>query len=642
MSNREKKNLFLYLWGMAGILLALMISFMEAGESWNIDNFLNQEQTYEFSEENLLHTEDTCIRNAETGIYTVVADKAVLQIEDLYESGNWKYMAIDLSNINFDKTRWDIVYSNKKGEVVSKQTATLVDGNNVIEIACRQSYQSIKLVIKEQAGLAFHIDSIQCRMNDVIISPQEIMTNFFFWIGLYLGISGIIYLTRKSKLYTLVETLQEGYALFGNYMGRKFIFERSRKWIGVIRTGIAALIFTVGELSGILGWYKDTDGYKYFMLLMAVLVMLLGVLCWESELRLLKWNTVIPVAWMFLWVSVCISDIMQSKNYKFVGCLFLLAVGFFFFSWNNMSEPQKIKREIYMGFNINFVLVVVYCMIFRTKKIGVLYNGAFSTREDFAMYAVAAAAVFLAQLHKELFRVEEKYRWNARLVPYIIGIAISMSFLYYSNTISCSLAFIVEVCIFGYYIFRRKKLLAAKAKTLILTVIPAVLLAMLCVKGVNVAINNLPEKLGTEIRYENEVLETKQDSSVLEVLRMQEPDYYYNVSLAQTHTKENTSLEYLQKTNLFGHAEKLQVAGTTVDASNTWVEVIYRYGLFILIPYILLFAACFIRAYKEKKAMLLIMAALILIMPFQNIEIPFVQPLWILYYLGMGEWFQGS
>ena len=171
--------------------------------------------------------------------------------------------------------------------------------------------------------------------------------------------------------------------------------------------------------------------------------------------------------------------------------------------------------------------------------------------------------------------------------------------------------------------------------------IPAVLLAILCVKGVNMAINYLPEKLGTELRYANEVLETKQDISVLESLRVQEPDYYYNVSLAGENTKGSVCLEYLQKINLFGHAEELEVAGATVKVSNTWIEVIYRYGLFILIPYVLLFAACFARAYKEKKAMLFIMTTLLFIMPFQNIELPFVHPVWILYYLGMGEWFRG-
>ncbi len=642
MLKEEKQKLFFYLWGMIGILSAIMISFMEAGEGWNVDNFLNQDQTCEYTEDNLIYTEETCTKNFETGNYIVTAEKAVLELEDISRSTNWKYMSIQLSNLSTEKTYWNIVFLNKAGDVVSKQTATLVSGENMIEVACRQPFQSIKLVIKEQTGLMFQINKIQFRMNDAVISPQKIMTNFFFWIGLYVGISGIIYWTYKSNLYTVVEILQEGYRLFGNSVGKRFLKGNEKRYVGIVRTGMITLLFVMGELSGILGWYEDANGYKYYMLLIAVLITLLGVLCWESDLTLLNWNSMIPVAWMLLWVSVCISDVMESKNYKFVGYVFLLAVGFFFFSWNNMAEPQKIKREIYMGFNLNFVLVAVYCMIFRAKKIGVLYNGAFLSREDSAIYAVTAVGVFLAQLYKELFRENEKYRWNGRIVLYIIGIAVSVSFLYYSNTISCNLAFVTEVIIFGYYIFRRKKILTTKAKELILAVIPAVLLAILCVKGVNMAINYLPEKLGTELRYANEVLETKQDISVLESLRVQEPDYYYNVSLAGENTKGSVCLEYLQKINLFGHAEELEVAGATVKVSNTWIEVIYRYGLFILIPYVLLFAACFARAYKEKKAMLFIMTTLLFIMPFQNIELPFVHPVWILYYLRMGEWFQGS
>lgn len=642
MPKKVKRNLFLYLWGMSGILFAIMISFMEAGNGWNVDKFLNQEQTCEISQNDLSVEENTCVKVADTEIYRVTAEKTTLRVEDLYQSGNWKYMAINISNLNKEKTYWNIVFCDKYGTDISKQTVTLVEGDNMIEVACRQPYQKIKLVIKEQVGLYFEINSIQFRMNDVVISPQAVMTNFFFWLGIYLGVSGIIYLSRKSKLYVVVVILQEGYLLVGDFIGKPFA---GKKWKGYrrrFRTGIFFLMFTLGELAGIQGWYSDATGYKYVMLVMALCIILLGILCWERELKVLNWNAIIPFAWLLLWGSVCISDVMQSKSCKFVGYLFLTAVGFFFFLWNNMKNPYQVKREMYQAFNLNFVVVILYCMFFRTKEIGVLYNGPFTSRETFAIYAVTAVGAFLTQLYKELFRKNEERKQRVHMILYIVGIALGMSFLYYANTISCNLALMAEIIIFGYNIFRSRTILYPNVKKMICTSLIGLFAGAICVEGVNLAINFLPEALGTEIVYDEEELVTKQELSVLENLRMENPEYYNNVSYAGERNKIQIWKAYLQEINLFGHANSLTVNQTKTYAYSGWIEMIYRYGLFILIPYLLLFATCFVRAWNEKKGMLSVMVAYLIIMCFQNIEIPFIHPLWILCYLGMGEWFHGS
>lgn len=639
MLKEEKQKLFLYLWGMIGILSAIMISFMEAGGGWNVDNFLNQDQTCEYTQDNLLYTEETCTKNPETGNYTVIAEKTVLEITDIQQSTNWKYMFLQLSNLNVEKTYWNIVFTDKKGRAVSKQTATLVEGDNVVEVACRQPFQGIKLVIKEQPGLVFQINKLQFRMNDAVITPQSVMTNFFFWLGLYVGISAIVCLIRKTNLYTGVEILQEGYCLFGNFVGKHFIPGIGRKHIGVVRTLILSLILILGEMSGICVSYMDASRYKYYMLAIAILVILLGVLCWEKDLELLNWKSVIPMAWIFLWIYICFSDVMESKTYKFVGYIFLLTIGFFFFAWNNMEEPQKVKQEMYRAFDINFVTIILYCMFFRTKKIGVLYNGAFADRESFAIYATTAVAVFLIQLYREVFHQDGGWKSTVKTVLYIAGIAISVSLLYYTDTVCCNIAFVVEMTIFFAYIIKKREHLTKTVKAMSLTMLPAVLAAVISVQGINFAINELPQRLGTEIVYENEVLQTKQDTTVLESLRMIEPEYYDKVYCAGDENKVQVWKDYLRKINLFGHEDELERNQSKTKAYNGWIEMIYRYGIFILIPYMLLWGACLKHAWKEKEEMLFLIATFMVIMLLQNIEFPFAQPLWILCYFGMGEWF---
>ena len=639
MSAGEKRKLLWYLWGMTGILIAVMLSLMEAGQGWNIDDFLNQEQTQEFTGNELIYNDETISRLQDTDIYCVTADKAVLQINDLYLRNNWKYMALNMSGLNRETTYWSIVYSDKDGTVVSKQTVTLTDGDNMIEVSCRQPYQSIKLVIKEQVGLRFQINTIQFRMNDVVIVPQAVRISFFFWLGLYIAVSGIIYLVCKSKIHIVIEVLQEGYCLIGNYVGKGVARKMRRKNVGAIRTGLFFLTLTVGEIAGVNGWCSRVAEYKYVMFVMAASIFCLGLFCIERKLKVLNWNTITTVVWLLLWVFVCISDIMQSKQYKFVGYIFLICVGFFFFAWNQMQNPQEIKWEMYRAFHINFVFVVLYCLLFRTKIKGGLYNGPFTTRAAFGIYAVTATGVFLVELYRKLVQNEKKKIWHINIIWEIVSLTIAILFLYYSDTGSCKIAFVIQLFIFGCNVYKGRTKIHVRWTVLVQDLILAGYISAVCAIGVNLAVGYLPEKLGTEIIYKNETLEIKTDISALETLQAENPEYYDKITYAGYVNKRQIWKNYLQEINLFGHADTLVFGQEKMSAYNGWIEMIYRYGLFILLPYLLLLISIFMRAWRKKGELLYFIVPYMIIMLSQNIEIPFIEPLWILCYLGMGEYF---
>lgn len=642
MSAGEKKKLLWYLWGMLGILLAVMLSLMESGQGWNTDDFLNQDQTQKFTGNELIYNDETCVKLPQSDIYYVTADKAVLQIQDLYEKNNWKYMSLNISNLNQKTTYWNIVYSDRDGTVVSKQTVTLTDGDNIIEVSCRQPYQSIKLVIKEQIGLRFQINAIQFRMNDVVVDLQEVRVTFFFWLGLYIAASAIIYFIGKAKLHIIIEILQEGYCVIGNYIGKGFARKKWRKYFSVIRTGIFLLILTLGEIAGVRDWYSQETGYKYVMIVMSVSIFCLGLLCIERKLKVLDWNTIVVTAWLLLWLFVCISDIMQRKQYKFVGYVFLICVGFFFFTWNQMKNFQKIKWEMYQAFHINFIFVVLYCILFRTKIDGVLYNGPFASRAEFGIYSITATGIFLAGLYKKLEQNEEKLVWHLDIIWKIVNLVIAVLFLNYSDTGSCKLAFLSQIMIFGYSMYHGRTKIHIKVKILVRDVIVACCISGIFTVGINLAVSTLPEKLGTEIIYENEKLEIKAEISGLEKLQAEKPEYYSKISYAGYVNKREIWENYLQKLNLFGHADIMTINQVKTGAYNGWIEMMYRYGLFILLPYILLFISVLASAWRRKGELLYLIVPYMIIMLSQNIEMPFTEPLWILCYLGMGEYFIGK
>ena len=92
--------------------------------------------------------------------------------------------------------------------------------------------------------------------------------------------------------------------------------------------------------------------------------------------------------------------------------------------------------------------------------------------------------------------------------------------------------------------------------------------------------------------------------------------------------------------NLFGNEDQLIVYGKKTMAYNGLIEMAYRYGILILIPYIGLLLLCFYYAVHEGGFLMLATTlAYGTVMLTQNIEQPFAHPLWIVFYLGMGIWF---
>ena len=86
----------------------------------------------------------------------------------------------------------------------------------------------------------------------------------------------------------------------------------------------------------------------------------------------------------------------------------LTVVGFFLYVWGNMSHPNKMYVSMIKALELDFVPVVLYCMIFRQKKPDVWYNGIFPSAEFFAMYCALMGAVFLVELVRCLQR-EDTY-----------------------------------------------------------------------------------------------------------------------------------------------------------------------------------------------------------------------------------------
>lgn len=102
---------------------------------------------------------------------------------------------------------------------------------------------------------------------------------------------------------------------------------------------------------------------------------------------------------------------------------------------------------------------------------------------------------------------------------------------------------------------------------------------------------------------------------------------------------------YIGDLNLIGHSVKAKTGGRTVWIYNGIFEMVYRYGIFILIPYVMFFTDvfCWTRCYMKKtgiRSLVLTIQILFFLSLFtQNAERPFLSPFWIAFYLHVGYFF---
>ena len=190
-----------------------------------------------------------------------------------------------------------------------------------------------------------------------------------------------------------------------------------------------------------------------------------------------------------------------------------------------------------------------------------------------------------------------------------------------------------------FLIWNRKRLALGIGKSIGVLLLSAACAAVVVV-GLHMVLRTLPERLDTDIRYSGETLESNLDETTLGLLKTEYPQVYRGVNSTIGLEKSTVWLNYLRHLNLFGNNGKLQVLGTKTDAQSGYLDIVYRYGLFILIPYLLLLSCCLYHAWKERGFLMLATTLSFgILMLTQCIERPFAQPLWTVFYLGMGIWF---
>lgn len=635
MERQKKNNVKIYIWLMFGILCSFAVGMMKTSGSLNLGNFFNQGEVYEFAPETFMKSSSSWYYDPSSAMYTITNDKAKKALPSIKVYKSWSYISLNADNLNRESAEMIFYFYDRFGNKVWQQSNVIGMGDNLIPIQYPEKFQKIKMVVKNQPGLTIMVNSMQLKDTDIGFQASVFLKAFGIAIMIYLLFTGLIAAVWDIKVknrnwYAPVEILQYIYILSGNYLGERWTKGLDKKTKSRIRKELFWFLFTNAMIYQALDLYMDKNYYKYGILLSAVAVVVIAIFSWEKPLQYMKWNGILPISWLVLWTAVCISDFVVSKYFNFTGYAFLFGVGFFFFVWNNMEKPKQIRNDMIRGLEWTFPVVVIYCMLFRQKIEGIFYNGAYCNRQDMALYTLMMLIAFLSEIFYYMLYSCSKSR-EKWIALYTVGTALSIYFLWMTQVRTCLAAGVLVLIVFFCMLQKEKK--PYKKSIFVIASVCSILAVLM----VHISVTNLPKILDTNLVYENDRYDT-----VFEELQTEELDenVLKNTSSVTEIHKKAIWKNYLRKMNLFGNKDQLIVYEKKTMAYNGLIELAYRYGILILIPYIGLLLLCFYYAVHEGGFLMLATTlAYGTVMLTQNIEQPFAHPLWIVFYLGMGIWF---
>lgn len=639
MKQKVKNLAKIYLWLFAGILICISAACMKYSDSFNFEQFLANGDVYEFSQEELTTSTDSCVYNSVANVYITYADWANKEFAKLPENKSWSYLYLNIANMNVGYTTWKIEYFNGANKKLGDQSIGVVNGENMIPITYADPFRRIQIVIENQPNLAFTLNQVQLRDSASTLNIPALLWQTITYFGIYLLVSLLFWFIWKGHPYGIVELLQYVFILFGDYVGSRIGGNLTMKAKNRLRTFLFWFLYIYMAVWNIIGFYQQKEFYKYGILVSVLTLVLIGLVSWEKPLHYLRWDGVIQIAWLVLWSMVCVSDLVVSKFYKFTGYAFLFGVGFFFFAWNNMERPKWIRNNMVRALEWTLPLCMVFCLLFRQKKAFVLYNGPFANREYLAAYAVIMLVAFLSELYYCLFHTKVVHRMK-KMILFGIGATVSVYYLYVSYTLICIVTSIVVILLFAVMLLQKRKYFTLGMPKTVGMLLVAIIFSVAVILPFHMALKSLPGYLGTNLEYQDDKLETRLDVATVEAYQLSDPMVWREVTSTADLSAKQVWKEYLGRMNLFGHADMLYVDHQQTMAGDGWIEMAYRYGIFILIPYSLLLISCLYCAWKEKSyLMFAATVAFGIVMLTQNIELPFAQPLWLVFYLGMGGWF---
>ena len=655
LANRKKLKVIYIAWILFGLILAFSVTGFVLSGNGSIYNFYNVGDVYEINDTLYnLHDQQEYGHQEDSGEVVLDGDMYVYGIRIIKNKNKWNYFCIDLDNITSACLQVVVNYIRMEdGTAVENEgrRCVLKEGTNVVEVPENSSFNVLRISIVGEQGDSFFVRKMQLRETAPIFTWKAAIKIYLITYALYsLAICILLFIWEKvglkCRIYRCIEVLQGVYAfvaekLYSLASKVPWLLKRRRP----LRTILFALMFVYNAYAHMQGTAKTR--FKYHLIVYMVILLLITILTIRPKLKKQNWNNALAWSWLALWGMACISDFLVPKNYRYLGYIMVLVVGFFFFVWNNMENPHELVQDFVRAIHIFFGFIIIFCFLFRPKTEGIRYAGISTNPSVFALYLGSIWAVVLGEVENGL----RERKPVIKMLPHIIEGCLVAAFCWESQSagpILCMLAvafvwFLRAICYTKKTRTQRKAMLSVLSFFLLL--IPAYM-------AMDWGIGHIPQALGhSVILGEEQPLASEDWGMVAHAAGLKEK--FAETRLGQKFASATLSgvlgsrdyyyRQYLRYMNLFGHEKGPQLWGRRRLPHNAFLGIAYRYGVFAVVPYILMLGTVLVRTFRygNKKVEyagmpFLICLISILMSMTDNVEQPFVWLPWIALYLMMG------
>lgn len=647
MKKIGKLHMFLLL--LAGMLISAMLVMMRLGGSINFQEFMSAGRVYDFEPWELQQNSKNWIYERENGGHRLIKEKA--QKRFLLDGGvqTWDFLYVTVGQLSKEPIDGLLKYYDGEGKKILEQPISLSLGKNMIQMDSSLPIKRIGILLSDVQGEFISITKMQIRTTPSWFTPMHFLSLFAV---AFAGVMAMLVLfdvlvrrLRKGRkgnvAWVLLEGIQSGVNVAGDALGGRLggkLYQQQRE---SLRRFLFSVLFVWMIFGNAAGWLKSAQMYRYHVLVCALLLLFISFVSWERPLQNRSWRGPLMKSWLGIWLGMILCDLFVVRQLESVtGYAMLLAGSVFVYFWQNMERPGRMLLDMMEALEATFFLGILYCMIFRMKQPAVDYNGIFKSPEELAMYGVLMAVVFLTRLDWYLAKSGN----FLFCIKTITGGALSLFLVLRSGHIVGIAIFIILGILYIPNLVKKLYNMARKCRRLFLSIIIAVIFAYACTGAVFISIKYFPGILGMDLNYRNELFVTGLMGEERELYLMQ-----YPTGLNGVKTKEFEKLpiiwqNYGRRLNLFGHGGESVVFRRVIQPYNSYLDMAYHHGIFILIPYvsyqvtvIALGIRCAARKKGRRSFFPLYLGIAYLCFSFcANVEISWGHPLWLCYYLSVG------
>ena len=561
----------------------------------------------------------------------------------------WNYIYMDIKDANFDKASLEIQGYDENKQVGRPMVREIEEGYNEIKIDGDEC-SSFKVSLSDDESISFTVKFIELRESKWFFSMSKYLRYVGAFIIAFVLISGtVILILRRKKLkidwYGPIDFLQDIYLSFGN----RFVtlsLKVTRKEKSALR--IAALIFWMFWIMFIYntGKYMLTAYFKYNVAIFCVLMLLIAVSMIEKPLEKKDWNRPVVHAWLWLSICMCVSEFFISKRFCMIGYVNLTVLGFYYFTWDNLTDKAKVITEIITAFKIAFLISVCFTLLCRPRgELGGLVGHTWNPN----IYGIFCAIVlmgFLASIRNHIINRNYRLVFAADMV----GSMVSLSFVLLAGSRA---GFILAVPGLIFFLAEYVSMITSGAVKPVKGILSAVAIVVMfyCIHILCAwATVNLPI---VQVVFSWDSQPPNEAMQAIISIGMEAPSIQriaFDERVTSFLTARNLYwMEYLREINFFGHEYYPIIWGGARYPHNGILGIIYRYGILTAVPYIIMFinvcVISFKRYLRERKEtspafyFWICAIGISLCMLVENFERPFLATEWLWWYWCLGAVF---